>query len=155
MRAYLVKDSSGALRASSPADQDNLDKLPSGQALRAEITRETNAAYRRKYHAMIDFAFDNWDPPAKYEAVHDCPRKDREQFRKEIQILAGFGYPVFRLDGSYTMEAKSISFAQLADDQEFEESVYSPVAQVILDKILTNYSRNDLDQVINKMVGFL
>jgi lipoate synthase len=52
------------------------------------------------------------------------------------------------------LEAQSISFASM-DDAEFEQ-VYSAVADVILQKVLVTYAgRDELDDVMRKVVGFL
>jgi hypothetical protein len=69
-------------------------------------------------------------------------------------IQAGFYEQTFNLDGEMRLEAQSISFASM-DDVQFEQ-VYSAVATVILEKVLTNYAgRDELDEVMNKVVGFL
>jgi hypothetical protein len=75
-----------------------------------------------------------------------------ETFRKDITILAGRGKPVYRMDGSFTVEAESISFANMKE-KEFIE-LYEATAKVILDNVLTNYSEQELALVLQKLEGF-
>jgi hypothetical protein len=52
------------------------------------------------------------------------------------------------------LEAKSISYASM-DDAEFEK-LYSAVCAVVLREVCTNYAgREELDSVMDKMLGFL
>jgi hypothetical protein len=40
------------------------------------------------------------------------------------------------------------------DEDEFTQ-VYSKVADVLLQKVLRNYTRGDLDRVVNEILGFV
>ena len=52
------------------------------------------------------------------------------------------------------LKARSISFANM-EQPEFEE-LYSAVADVLLEHVLSNYAnRAQLDEVVNKVMGFL
>lgn len=80
--------------------------------------------------------------------------KNFERFRKDILIMAGFYDQTFDLRGNMKLEAHSISFSSM-DDAEFER-VYSAVATVIIEHVLTGYSgREELDRVVEQMTGYL
>ncbi|WP_375710215.1 DUF1367 family protein [Klebsiella quasipneumoniae] len=51
------------------------------------------------------------------------------------------------------MRAKSIRFGRMK--QETFEKLYSAVADVLLQKVLVTYSRRDLDNVVNRILGFV
>jgi hypothetical protein len=53
---------------------------------------------------------------------------------------------------SESNEAKSISFG-LMDEVEFEQ-LYNATVDVVLRRILTNYSKQDLENVINQLLAF-
>jgi len=79
--------------------------------------------------------------------------KNREQFREDILILAGFYEQTFDLKGRMRLRAKSISFAKM-DDSEFER-VYQSVVTVLLREVLTTYKdRAELDAVVERVLGF-
>jgi hypothetical protein len=57
------------------------------------------------------------------------------------------------LKGETRLTAKSISFANM-DEDEFSD-LYNAACNVILQRILTNYTRDDLDAVIDRLMGFI
>ena len=67
-------------------------------------------------------------------------------------ILCGHYDVVAGIKGARA-QAKSISFSNMNEEQ-FNE-VYSTMIDVILSHVLTNYTKNDLNDVINKIVGYV
>jgi hypothetical protein len=78
--------------------------------------------------------------------------KNFNQFRNDVVVLAGFFETTMTLKGEVRVIAKSLSFASMEQD-EFD-SLYNAVVSVILSKILKNYTRDDLDNVINRLLDF-
>jgi hypothetical protein len=99
--------------------------------------------------------FDAWEPPRQRKTYKGLPVvKNFECFREEVIIAAGFYEQTFGLNGRLKLTAKSISFAQM-DDLEFER-VYSAVANVLLAGVLLRYAgRDELDGVIDRLLGFV
>lgn len=126
-----------------------------GEMARIEAIIPRNAKFHRKFFALLQLGFDAWDGCRVRRTYKGRPvTKNFERFRKDVVILAGFYEQTFDLRGRMVLEAKSISFANM-DDAEFEK-VYSAVADVLLEKVLTHYtSRAELDAVVNQMLGFL
>jgi len=133
--------------------------------LKASISKPRNIQFHRKYFALMKYAFDCWElPEVTYQGrpidkendiyyFNGMPvEKNYETFRKNIQILAGFGDPVFTLKGELRFESRSISFGSMSED-EFE-SLYSSVINVILKHVLKNHSRADLDQIVSEVLNF-
>jgi hypothetical protein len=147
---YLIKTYQGFV----PADQESADAMESmkwGKEYRAEITQPRNLGYHRKFMALISVAFEAWEPAVnEYKGV--TIKKNRDRFRKDLMIMAGFGYPVVNLKGDVRYEAKSMSFANMQQD-EFE-ALYSRVVDVVLQKVLAHYTRDDLDRVVAEILGF-
>ena len=101
---------------------------------------------------MLNIGFDAWEPPE--QEFRGLPvGKNFERFRKDCLIAGGFYEPVANLKGEVRAEAKSISFANMDEDQ-FNQ-VYNAVATVLLERVLRHYSRSDLDRVVQQMLGFL
>ena len=147
----LSKTASGTL---APADQQAVDwiaKLKLGQMVRAEVTKPRNPKFHRKYFALLNFAFDAWEPQAK-EYKGEPVQKNFDQFRRDVTILAGYYEASYNLKGEVRLLPKSISFANMNED-EFG-ALYSDTINVILSRILTNYSRSDLYEVVENLLRF-
>lgn len=147
---YLIKTYQGFV----PADEHSAEAMESmkwGQQYKAEVTQPRNLGHHRKFFSLIKVAFDAWEIPAnEYKGVQI--QKNSDRFRKDLLIMAGYGYPVVNLKGEVRYEAQSMSFASMAQD-EFE-TLYSRVVDVILQRVLTHYTRDDLDRVVSEVLGF-
>jgi len=140
-----------------PDDEDTSDwisKMKYGQVVSADFKKPRNYDFHKKYFALIKFAYENWQPSEatmpKWEGV--VPTKSFDRFRKDLIILTGRSYAVWRVDGSFRIEADSISFARMTEE-EFNK-LYKDTVDKILEKILTNYSRQDIEDVIEKLISF-
>jgi len=130
-------------------------KMEPGELVEVSMTFSRNPDFHRKFFALLNLGFEAWDPGRKHKTYRGEPvRKDFDRFREDVTILAGHYEQTFHLDGTMTLQAKSISFASM-DDVEFER-VYSSVADVLLEKVLTKYAgRADLDRVVGELLRFL
>lgn len=138
-------------RPATQQDEELVKRFKTGDLMSCKVTRTRNAGFHRKMFALLNVGFDAFEPTAEYKG--EVVAKSFEQFREDVTILAGHYTMSARLDGSYRVRAKSISFASTEQD-EFEK-VYSAIANVILEKVLTNYSQDDLDNVVNQILGFV
>lgn len=147
----IMKTLGGALVPCDPQAAEFIQKMKVGAGVRAKVSKTRNTFFHRKFFALLNHAFDAWEPAQKeYKGI--AIQKNFEQFREDVTILAGFYEMNVRLDGSIRFSAKSISFASMSQD-EFE-NLYSAVINVILSRILTNYTRGDLENVINQILSF-
>lgn len=147
----LVKHQSGLMLPEDQATKDYIDRLKHGALIRGEFKKMRNPAFHRKFFALLNFAFDNWQPEAQ-TYKNQVVEKNFDRFRSDIAILAGFGFPVTNIKGEVRMEAKSISFASM-DETEFSQ-LFEKTITVIMKHILKNYTREDLDNVINQLLDF-
>jgi hypothetical protein len=147
----LAKAAGGAL---IPLDQQAIDflaKLKLGAGVTVEIKRHRNPGFHKKYFALLNLAFEAWEPTvATYRG--ETVGKNFDQFRNDITVLAGHYEMAVNLRGETRLTAKSISFASMS--AEAFESLYSATINVILAKIMTNYTRDDLDNVIDQLLSF-
>jgi hypothetical protein len=147
----LMKVAGGAL---VPVDQQAVDyitKLKLGTAVTATVRRQRNPAFHRKFFALLNLAFESWEPVDNTYKGQQVS-KNFEQFRNDVTVLAGHYEMAVTLKGETRLTAKSISFGSMS--QEEFESLYSATVDVILARILKNYTRDDLDNVINQLLGF-
>ncbi len=137
-----------------PIDSSGMEafeKIKPNAVVKCEVTRPRNIGYHRRFFALLDLAFDAWEMP-ETEYRGQKIQKNRERFRKDLLIMAGHYEVVVNLKGELRYEAKSMSFANMAQD-EFE-ALYSSVVDVILQKVMSTYTRGDLDRVIEEIIGF-
>lgn len=147
----LMKVAGGVL---APVDQRGIDylaKFKLGAGVKVKATRHNNVAFHRKMFALLGLAFDAWEAPA-LEYKGEAVAKNIDQFREDITILSGFYESAIRLDGSIRFTAKSWSFEKMDDEEK--ERLYNAIINVVIAKVLTNYTRDDLDAVVEKLLRF-
>lgn len=138
----------------APADEAEAEKVvrfKNGGVVRAKFTQFRNYEFHKKFFAMLKVGFDAWEPP-ELEHKGLPVQKNFDRFRKDCTIAAGFYDPVANLRGEVRAEARSISFASMT--QEDFEKVYSAVVDVLLERVLTKYTRADLDRVVEELMAF-
>nr|WP_315249239.1 DUF1367 family protein [uncultured Duganella sp.] len=129
-----------------------IQKMKAGELTHADFKRVRNYKFHKKYFALLDFAFEQWEPRDGLTYQGMPVAKNKERFRKDLIILAGFYESTVNLRSEVRLEAKSISFG-LMDEMEFEQ-LYNATVDVVLRRILTRYTRQDLDNVINQLLAF-
>jgi hypothetical protein len=136
---------------SSDQDMELCLKLKKGQVVYAKWTKKRNSLFHRKFFALLGIGFDSWEPE-KIDSKWGAPQKNFDRFRRDVTIKAGYYEPVYDLNGDLRLEAKSISFGKMGQD-EFEK-LYSNVINVFLGKILKNYKKDDLEKVVQDILNF-
>jgi hypothetical protein len=147
----LTKTAGGALAPANQQAVEYMAKLKTGATVTATVKRQRNPAFHRKMFALLNFAFDAWEPAAK-EYKGQPVQKNFEQFRRDVTILAGYYETSYNLKGEVRLTPKSISFGSM-DEDEFGQ-LYSAIINVILSRILTKYTRDDLDTVVENLLRF-
>jgi len=151
MELILSKAPNGSLVPVDQAGIDELAKLKIGQGVRVTLTRMRNYKFHRKFFALLNIAFDAWEPTAQ-EYKGQPVAKNFDRFREDVTILAGHFTASINLRGETRLSAKSIGFSSM-DQDEFEK-LYSAVIDVVLQRILKNYTREDLDNVVEQVLRF-
>lgn len=131
----MIRQPGGALIPATDEDAEALRKVKAGAAVRVEVKQIRNYKFLQKWFTLAKYAFDIWSetvPPQEYKGQPVKPSFDR--FRKDLIILGGRFDAVYNARGEVRVEAKSISFANMSED-EFER-LYSDTIDVILQKIL-------------------
>lgn len=147
----LIKTPSGALIPADPTASAYIAKLKIGQGVKTKVTKVNNPAFHRKMFVLFNLAFDAWEPGEK-EYKGTPVLKEFERFRKDLVILAGYYDTSIDLNGNVRLQAKSLNFASMEQDER--EKVYSAVINVVLSRILTNYGRDDLENVLARLMEF-
>lgn len=131
------------------------ERVKVGEGITVEATKTRNIKFHRLFFALLNFAFDMWDPPAEREFRGQPIQKNFERFREEVLILAGHYEPTYSLDGSLKLEAKSIAFAN-CDEHEFKE-VYSAVLDVVWERIFRQASfrsKEEVEAIVGQLLAY-
>lgn len=147
----------GGLAPYDDEAKELMNKIKQGRPVRCKLVRIRSWEFHKKFFALIGFAYDLWsdtmepgEMEVRGEKLTVLPNIDR--FRKDLTILAGYYEATFTLKGEMRLEAKSISFDSM-DQDEFEK-LFSRVIDVILRKVLTTQGldearvREAVDQVL-------
>ncbi len=154
MKATFTKTQSGLV----PADTESEEwygKLKSGRIVTGTFTMKQNSAFHRKMFALLHLGFENWKQPEILITVagkHVLPEKNFVRFRKDITILAGFYHTVFRLDGSFRIEADSLSFDKMSPEKR--EEIYSKFIDVLLANVYENLTESDVNKLVEAYLAF-
>lgn len=151
MKFHMRKDAGGVLLPADDEAAENLRKIKTGSYVVVEVKRENNYKFHKKLYALANLAYEAWEP-VKKEHKGVPILKNFDQFREDITILAGFYETRVRLNGEVRFIAKSWSFARMPDDEK--DRLYNGIINVVLSNILTNYTRDDLDNVVNQVLSF-
>lgn len=152
MKAFFQKQVNSTLAPANQESEEYISKLKIGDGVSVEIKKVRNYEFLKKYFALLDFAYDQWEPEERtYKG--QVVAKNREKFRSDIQILSGYGVPVINIKGESRIVSKSISFAKM-NDESFGK-LYSAACDVILSNVLKNYTQEELDNIMNELLGFM
>ena len=146
MDIFLIKIN-GALHPAQEHDRELLKKIKEMQPVRVTLKQPRNYEFHKKYFALLNYAYENWEPPENHVA-----HKNFDRFRKDIIILAGYYDTTVRLDGSTRLEAKSISFGSMS--AEDFESLYEASIQVIVKNVLRHLTGDMLKSVLEQVEQF-
>lgn len=146
-----MKAAGGALVPADPQAVDYIAKMKLGGAVKAKITKHNNPAFHRKMFALFNLGFEAWEP-GELEYRGEKVAKQFDQFRRDITILAGYYDTTISFRGDVRLMAKSLNFSSMGQDER--EELYSAVINVLLAKVLTNYTRDDLDEVVERILQF-
>ena len=128
-------------------------KMEPGELAQAEMVIPRNGKFHRRFFALLNVGFEHWQSGRKHKTYKGQPvLKSFDTFREDIIVLAGFYDQHFDVRDRMVLKAKSISFAAM-DDTEFEK-LYSAVSDVLLEHVLTHYKRDDLDEVVERIMKF-
>lgn len=148
----LVKTVTG-FRPAYQADVDRMSKIKTGALVLADVKQPRNPLFHRKFFAMLNFAFEYWEPAAENRGGLS-PEKNFDRFRKDVLILAGYRKAVVNIKNEVRYEAESISFASM-DQTQFTE-VYSKVFSVLWRLVLRqvegmteSVAQNAIDQMLS------
>ena len=142
MKIQVIKQSGGSLIPSSDLEADKLAKFKTGEQYEVEIKLSRNPAFHRKVFAFFNFCFEHW-------AGDDmqCEAKQFDVFRNQLTCLAGFYDELQKIGGGVRIEAKSLSFSSMS--QEEFEKCYSGLINAAMKNIFKSADQSVYDRLIS------
>jgi hypothetical protein len=150
----LTRTPSGALVPADAPSAEFVQKLKVGSGLKGEFKRQRNPRFHRKVMALFQLAYDIWDAPV-LEYRGQPVAKEFNRFRKDLTILAGHYEAATNLRGEVRLEAKSLSFGAM-DDEEFAK-VYASILNVVWERVLKAHgyaTAAQVDDVVERLLRF-
>ena len=154
-RAVFQRGPQGTLVPADDAAKALVESLKAGEGLTVEAKRHRNVKFHRKFFSLLRLAFDAWEPAEVRTWRGEPLRKDFDQFRHDILILAGHFDAHYGVDGTAKLVARSVSFANCSESA-FRD-IYGAVLDVVWDRVLRygGYdSKDEVENVLNELLAY-
>lgn len=153
MDIMLLKSPAGALIPMGEEEAERLKAIKSWAVVRCKISTMRNGPFFRKWFGLVTMAFNLASErmqPMEHRGRQVLPNFDR--FRKDVTVLAGYFDPVYGFDGTLRLEARSLRWDQMEED-EFTR-LYSDTINVILQKVLPGLDRDQLEHAVRMTLTY-
>ena len=149
--AYIRKLPNGFQPMIDMSEPGIFDRVKVGDVIQIEFSKPRNIKFHRKFFSLLNIGFEGWDPSV--ESYNGVPsQKSFDVYRNDIICAAGHYDVVTNLKGDIRVTAKSISFEKM-DELSFER-LYNDVVNATIRLVLKNYTRENLDEVIEEIIRF-
>ncbi len=123
-------------------------KMAGGMLAPLDDMQADNPAFHRKVFAFFKFCFDHWAAD-KTEWRYFDERTQFDTFRKNLTVLAGYKVASYTIDGRMRVEAQSLSYGNMEQD-EFERC-YSALINAAMQNIFKGC--ND-ERILDRLYAF-
>jgi hypothetical protein len=130
----------GGLRPSNAIGVETLERIPTGQEVKVEITRPRHLIHHRKFFALLQAIYPHQQTYATMRA-----------FRAALTCAAGHCEVAHLPDGRTVLIPESISFSKL--DQAGFEQFYERALDVITTRILPKINREDVEREVAEILA--
>jgi hypothetical protein len=148
MKVNFIKQVGGVLIPANEIEVDRLKRLKTGEMYEVDLVSSRNPAFHGKVFAFFNFVYNYWSAD-KTEWEHFNEQKQFDTFRKNLTVLAGFKEVSYTIDGRMRVEAKSLAYAKM--EQEEFEACYSALINASIKHIFNNTKDQN---IINQLYEF-
>ena len=146
-KVIQVIKKNGAYYPATDHDKEISDQAREGAAFRLKLSSPRNPDHHRKYLALLNLVFDNLPEGHRLVFGDRVMRiKSVDNLLWHIKMQLGYYENKMTLGGKITMEAKSISFDSMPQE-EFNE-FYNRSIDVILKYFLQGVDKLELEEMI-------
>ncbi len=156
MKLYLRKLPGGMLVADDDESAAKLQKLPAGVGLGVSLKEERNYKFLQKTMTLFTYCFEHFS-----EAMEDCHLEWRgmkaapckEEFRKNLTILAGHYTVTITIAGKVKPVAKSLSYENCTEEEA--QQIYNDVINAALKYVYQlRVSEQELKKIVDTILGY-
>jgi len=126
------KGPGGVLYPASDLEAERMNRFKTGDSYQVDIKLSRNSKFHGKVFTFFNFCFDHWDNENKFQ----CEQKSFDVFRNHLTVLAGYYDSFVGIDGRVRVEAKSISYSNMT--QEEFEMLYSSLINAAMKHVFNN-----------------
>lgn len=148
LRIQMIKMQGGVLVPLDEKEAEALKSLKNGEQYEIEIIRTRNPAFHRKVFAFLNFCFQYWSAE-RTELRFQDEQAQFETFRKNLLVLAGYRVVTYKINGDFRVEAASMSFGNMEQD-EFEQC-YKALINAAIKHVFGNTKD---ENIINQLYSF-
>ena len=155
MQMYLKVDENFAL---IPFEDDSVKYIYNrnpGDILRCKVVIERNYPFHKKLFSLFKLIHDLLPPPEPimYKGSLVQPLNTLDMTRKYLTVKAGFYDVIGTPDGGVRVEAKSLSFNKM-NEEEFEK-LYSNVIDAALEVLPDTMSKDDIEAAALQVLSYV
>ena len=143
MKISVIKIQGAGFICASDEDAEKSNRFKNGEQYEADFKLTRNPQFHRKVFAFMQFCFNYWQNENDYQSE----RTSFDVFRANLSVLAGYSEKYYSIDGSVRVEAKSLSYGNLSQD-DFEE-FYSAIIKAAIGTIFQDADENTINQLYN------
>ncbi|AUR81799.1 protein of unknown function DUF1367 [Vibrio phage 1.013.O._10N.286.54.F9] len=145
MKVSVIKQHGGVLIPANESEAERMKRFKTGEGYEVEIKQIRNYKFHQKVFAFLNFCFEY------HVSRLDCAVHERqfEVFRDELTVNAGYYDEFWTMKGTLRIEAKSISYANMS--QEDFEHYYNSLINAAI-KLVFNNTKDQ--SIINQLYAF-
>ena len=141
MKIETIKTSVGLIPAND-RESEKFKRFLDRALYTIDIKEPRNPKFHRKVFAFLNYCFEYWQNDNDYQTE----RTSFDVFRDNLTVIAGFKDVYYKLDGSLRVEAKSISYASMEQD-DFEQ-YYLALIQAAMSTIFKDCDESYYNQLL-------
>ena len=148
MIIQMIKQPGGLLFPASDCESERMKRFKNGGQYAIDIKTTRNPDFHRKVFAFFNFCFDHWCAEnSGLEFIDEFAQFDA--FRRNLTVLAGFREVTYTIDGRTRVDAKSLAYGNM-DQDEFERC-YNAMINAAIKHI---FHGNDNQDTWNRLQSF-
>jgi len=128
----MEKTHGAKLVAFDDYDVEKLNKFKTGDVYEVEIKLKRNQKFHKKVFSFLNFCFAHWKGDNEFQDE----AKQFDVFRANLTVLAGFYDSFYNIKGEVRVEAKSLSYGSMS--QEEFEKFYTAAINAAMKHIFNN-----------------
>lgn len=148
MKINIIKQQGGVMVPVDDTECERMKRFKSGEQYEVEIKLTRSPAFHRKVWSFFGFCYNYWCAEGtNWEMLSD--NAQRNVFRKNLTVLAGYYEEHQKIGGGVRVEAKSLAYSNM-EQEEFEQCY-----NALINAAIKHVFGNTKDQnVINQLYAF-